>query len=70
MNTADEKGALLGLMVPGKFLPQPGALVVADLAQLTGLARHFYAGEAAAAAVVTVYTGNATPLWLTRVRRY
>jgi len=42
MNTADEKGSAISVGIPGKFLPQPGPLSMADLSQYTGLFRKFF----------------------------
>lgn len=72
MNTADEKGSAISVAAPGKFLPQPGMLTPADLAQYLGLFRHFYFDGASslAGAPTAVFTGIAAPIMQVRLRRY
>ena len=71
MNTADEKGSVIGLMRVGKFLPQPGPLTPSDLAQYIGLYARFYSEEAAAVSSdIAVQRGTAHRIFVTRMRRY
>lgn len=70
MNTADEKGSAISVGVAGKFLPQPGsALTAADLAQFTGLFRHFYDDTTTVGAAPTPTAATDAPRVILRRRR-
>ena len=71
MNTADQKGSVIGLAVPGKFLPQPGgAQTAASLAEYVGVYSGFYAGAAPAVVVPTPFAGISAALHVTHLRRF
>lgn len=69
MNTADEKGSAIGVGVPGKFLPQPGMLTMADLAQYVGLFRQPFDDTTAVGTAPATPTATFAPRPTLRPRR-